>query len=95
MAQFEGRLDKAPIVYALCQISFSPIEKIADFVPDIQEKLRVEYPNFQREQIGGVVIAPNSQPIPVQNEQRWRFESRDHKTGYDLRHEGNVLRINS
>lgn len=84
MAQFEGRLDNAPVVYVLCQIRFSPVEKMADYVPAIQEVLRSKYPNFEREQIGGVSFAPNAQPVLVQNETRWRFETRDSQTGFVL-----------
>lgn len=84
MAQFEGRLDKAPVVYVLCQIRFSPVEMMGDYVPNIQEMLRAQFPDFQREQIGGLTIAPNAQPMFVQNETRWRFETRDHRTGYIL-----------
>jgi uncharacterized protein (TIGR04255 family) len=84
MAHFEGRLDHAPVVYVLCQIRFSPIEKMADYVPAIQEALRSQYPNFEREQIGGVGFAPNAQPVLVHNETRWRFETRDSQTGFML-----------
>ena len=84
MAQFEGRLANAPVVYVLCQIRFSSIEKMADYVPTIQEALRPQYPNFEREQIGGVSLASNAQPVFVQNETRWRFETRDNQTGFIL-----------
>ena len=47
MADFQGRLANAPVVYVLCQIRFSPIEKMADYVPAIQEALRAEYPNLK------------------------------------------------
>lgn len=84
MANFEGRLDNAPVVYVLCQIRFSPVAKMADYVPAIQEALRSKYPNFEPEQIGGVGFAPNAQPVLVQNETRWRFETRDSHTGFLL-----------
>ena len=84
MARIEGRLNNAPVVYVLCQIRFSPVEKMADFVPVIQEALRGQYPVYEREQIGGVTLGPNGQPTFVQNENRWRFETRDQRTGYML-----------
>lgn len=84
MAQFEGRLKNAPVVYVLCQIRFSPVEKMVDYVPAIQEAFRGLYPNFEREQIGGVGFAPNALPILMQNETRWRFETRDSRTGFTL-----------
>jgi len=84
MARIDGRLDNAPVVYVLCQIRFSPVEKMADYVPAIQEALRAQYPVFEREQIGGVSLGPNGQPLFVQNESRWRFETRDEQVGYML-----------
>lgn len=84
MAQFKGRLDNAPVVYVLCQVRFSPVEKMVDYVPAIQEALRPQYPNFQREQIGGISLVPNSQPAFVQNETRWRFDTRENSTGFIL-----------
>jgi uncharacterized protein (TIGR04255 family) len=84
MARIDGRLDNAPVVYVLCQIRFSPVEKMADYIPAVQEALRAEYPIFEREQIGGVSLGPNGQPTFVQNESRWRFETRDQQTGYML-----------
>jgi uncharacterized protein (TIGR04255 family) len=84
MAQFEGRLENAPVVYVLCQIRFSPVEKMGDYIPAIQEALRAQYPNFEPEQIGGVTLAPNAQPVFVQNQTRWRFETRDSFTGFML-----------
>src|SRR5258708_4485489 len=84
MPRFEGRLDKAPVVYVLCQIRFSPVEKLADYIPAIQEALRPQYPVFEREQIGGVSLGPSAQPVFIQNETRWRFETRDTRTGFML-----------
>ena len=38
------KLANAPIFYILGQIRFSPVLKMADFVPKIHERLRREYP---------------------------------------------------
>src|SRR5579862_9601985 len=84
MARIDGRLDNAPVVYVLCQIRFSAVEKMADYVPAIQEALRSQYPAFEREQLGGVSLGPQGQPVFVQNETRWRFETRDRQTGFML-----------
>lgn len=84
MARIDGRLANAPVVYVLCQIRFSPVEKMGDYIPAIQEALRAQYPVFEREQIGGVSIGSNNQPTFIQNENRWRFETRDQRTGYVL-----------
>ena len=34
------KLERSPLILVLSQIRFSPVLKMADFVPDIQEKMR-------------------------------------------------------
>lgn len=84
MGQFDGRLKNAPVVYVLCQIRFSPVEKMATYIPEIQEAFRAEYPNFEPEQLSGVTFAPNALPALLPNEKRWRFETRNSRTGFIL-----------
>jgi uncharacterized protein (TIGR04255 family) len=81
VADFSGRLKNAPVVYALCQVRFSPVLKIRDMVPDIQEGLRDIYEGFEEEQITGIQIGPTASML---NETRWRFEKPDRRAGYVL-----------
>ncbi len=81
MADFSGRLRKAPVVYALCQVRFPQVLKIRDMVPDIQERLRDVYDGFEEEEITGILIGANA---TVRNETRWRFESPDRASGFIL-----------
>ena len=83
MANFSGRLSKAPVVYALCQIRFSPILKMSEMVADIQEKLRDSYEGFEEERLTGIHVPSQGQPT-VQGDVRWRFESSDKRSGYIL-----------
>lgn len=83
MVAVSGRLSKAPLVYALCQIRFSSVLKMKELIPDIQEKLRERYEGFEEEQVAGIQVPAKGQPI-VQAETRWRFESADQRSGYIL-----------
>lgn len=84
MVDFTGRLTRAPLVYALCQIRFAPVLKMAQYVPDIQERLRSQYEGFEEEQIADVAMQPRSKAIALRNETRWRFEREDARSGYIL-----------
>lgn len=84
MAKFSGRLSQAPVVYALCEIRFAQVLKMAAKVPDIQEHLREKYDGFEEERIAGFVVAGTGQSS-VDTELRWRFEDADQERGYILR----------
>jgi uncharacterized protein (TIGR04255 family) len=84
VADFTGRLSRAPLVYALCQIRFAPVLKMADYVPDIQERLRSQYEGFEEEQIADVAMQPKGKAVALRNETRWRFERADARSGYIL-----------
>jgi uncharacterized protein (TIGR04255 family) len=83
MVEF-NRLEQAPLVYALCEIRFPAVLKMAGFVPDIQERLRRQYENFDRETLRGFQFAPAGPPVALEEQMRWRFEARDHRSGYLL-----------
>jgi uncharacterized protein (TIGR04255 family) len=90
VAEFSGRLSRAPLVYALCQIRFSPILKMGDLVADIQERLRERYEGFDEENLTGIQISAKGPPV-VQAEVRWRFESTDRRSGYVLQNSSLVF----
>lgn len=83
MAEFSGRLSQAPVVYALCELRFSPILKMAEMVPDIQERLRANYEEFEEERITGVKLEQGGQ-TSVQSDIRWRFEDANRRSGFVL-----------
>lgn len=90
MAEFSGRLSKAPLVYALCQVRFSPILKMAEMVPDIQETLRDRYDEFDEERLAGIQVSAKAQAV-IQGETRWRFESAGRRSGYILQNSSFVF----
>jgi uncharacterized protein (TIGR04255 family) len=84
VGEFSGRLTNAPLVYALCQIRFAPVLKMADHVPSIQEQLRTVYEEFAEEQIPSLQIAGLGETATLKTEARWRFETGDRRDGYIL-----------
>jgi uncharacterized protein (TIGR04255 family) len=84
VAEFSGRLSDAPLVYALCQVRFAPVLKMASHVPDIQERLRGTYEGFAEEHVPSIQVMNPGEPATVRSEPRWRFERSDHSAGYVL-----------
>jgi uncharacterized protein (TIGR04255 family) len=84
VAEFSGRLTQAPLVYALCQVRFSPVLKMPAFVPDIQERLRTNYDEFAEEQATGIHFIGSGEPVTVKTEPRWRFDTADQRSGFVL-----------
>lgn len=89
MAQFEGRLSDAPVVYVLCQIRFSAIEKLADYIPSIQDRLRTEFPIFDRQEMAGISLLTGAPP-QLQTATRWVFANRTQDAGFLLSTNGLV-----
>lgn len=83
MVEFD-RLEQAPLVYALCEIRFPAVLKMAEFVPDIQERLRRQYENFDRDILRGFQFSSAAPAVTLDEQIRWRFEARDRRSGYLL-----------
>ncbi len=68
-------LKKSPLVLVLAQVRFSPILKMSDYVPEIQEKLRhTGYPRFRSQQTHEVVFGPEPH---FRRGNRWVFLNKD------------------
>jgi len=69
------KLERPPLIFSLAQVRFSPVLKIADYIPDIQDVLRKgDFPRFQQQQIQQLVFAPK---VEVTQDFRWVFSSTD------------------
>lgn len=80
-----GRLTNAPAIYVLAQVRFSAITKLGGkYIPNIQERLRGEYPRFQHIQIQeiAVPVVGSGQPVQVVANPRWEFSDRANRTGF-------------
>lgn len=77
------RMTHPPLVYSLCQVKFSPVLQMAEFVPAIQEQLRRRFPGFRKEEIRSVTIDHNQSP-QFEQETRWVFNAPDDTSGFIL-----------
>lgn len=65
-----------PLSLVLTEIRFSEVRKIADYIPDIQEALRQDYPVYSENQSQSVNISP--QGIAVDRQlSSWTFGTQD------------------
>lgn len=75
-------LTNAPLIYALCQIRISPIMKLADFIPNIQEKLRGDYPRYEEQTLQTFAVdGPNVKATALK---RWSFRNSNERAGFLL-----------
>lgn len=76
-------LSRQPLVFVLGQVSISPREKMADYVPEIQEKFaRSGYPNFKESKVAKVQFGPGN--IETHSETLWKFLNQDRTTNVIL-----------
>ena len=81
------KMSKAPIFYTIGQIQFSPVLGMAKFIPDMQESLRGQFPDFRQEKIGTIQIRiaeENAPPAQAVTQDRWNFTDLKKTSGYLL-----------
>ena len=72
------KLPRAPLIFVLALIRFTPVLKMAGCVPDIQDRLRKQgFPKYRHESVQNIMIGS---PLPVETISRWVFESSDNQT---------------
>lgn len=76
-----SQLRHAPLVYTLCQVRFSAILNIADYIPKIQEALRRNFPIFQEQTIQGIKISGKGK-VETSTQTRWSFADKSNSSGY-------------
>lgn len=75
------KLTKSPIKYALAQVRFSNIESIKKYIPEIQDKIRQDFPIFKKITIHALEMrGDNNQPSPSIIHQ-FHFMDKDQVTG--------------
>jgi uncharacterized protein (TIGR04255 family) len=86
-APFAGqstRLARAPLVLALCQIRFSPVLRMPDWIVAIQDKLGgLGFLRFEKSQIQSFTVV-QGEPPKIESSDRWDFLNREKKTGVSL-----------
>jgi len=73
-------LSKQPLILVLCQVRFSQIELMSNYIPEIQEEFRRHgYPNFKAGKIQQVSFGPNG-IIQASDQERWEFRNKEENT---------------
>lgn len=70
------KLNKQPLSLVLAEFRFSEVRKMVEYVPDIQEALRKNYPAYDEGKSQSVRISPEGVAIDYQVS-RWIFGSHD------------------
>jgi uncharacterized protein (TIGR04255 family) len=66
------KLPRAPLIFVLAQVKFTPVLKMESYVPDIQEYLRHRgFPKYRQENISNIIIGSEAKADIVK---RWIFE---------------------
>jgi uncharacterized protein (TIGR04255 family) len=82
------KMSSAPVFYTLAQVKFNPIDKMPDYIAEIQDRLRVTgYPDSRTDlQMALEVRRLNQNPPEVTNQRisRWSFSNIECTEGYLL-----------
>lgn len=79
-----GKLTNAPLVYALCQVRFSTVLSIEEYVPAIQERIRKAFPRFDKEVLQFLKISHPGDTLEPNVASRWTFVNKENTAGFIL-----------
>ncbi|MFC1482594.1 TIGR04255 family protein [Myxococcota bacterium] len=69
-------LSKQPLVLVLCQVKFSPVRRMADYIPAIQEEFRRHwYPLEKAGKIQQLTVTPTG--LQTTEQERWEYRTKD------------------
>jgi len=83
-------LSKQPLVLVLCQVRFSPVRKMADYIPAIQEEFRRHgFPIERAGKIQQLTITPAG--VHVTEQERWEYRTKDEQWSVTVLQDSVVL----
>lgn len=83
-------LSKQPLVLVLCQVRFSPVRKLADYIPGIQEAFRRHgFPIERTGKIQQISITPAG--VQTTEQERWEYRTKDERWSVTVLQDGVVL----
>ncbi|HAT2016931.1 TPA: TIGR04255 family protein [Legionella pneumophila] len=77
------KLSKQPLTYVLAQVKFTSIEDIANYIPQLQNKIRDEFPHFDEVSIQAIQLREGERPYPIVFTQ-WHFMDKKKQMGIIL-----------
>lgn len=85
------KLHKSPLVTVLAQVRTSPVAKMSDYAPEVQERLRRRgFPRFVESTVQEILLVPGGPP-QLRVHPRWEFQDKERTTGIILTQNGVVL----
>lgn len=76
-----NKLTHSPLIYVLAQVRIGAILQMADYIPQIQERLRKEgYPLYQEGEVQEVRLGPGRTDLA--RARRWLFDNIEHDAGF-------------
>lgn len=78
-----AKLSKQPVTYVLAQIKFASIEDMANYIPQLQSKIRDNFPHFEQVNIQAIQLREGEKPHPIVFTQ-WHFMDKKKQTGIIL-----------
>lgn len=83
-------LSKQPLVLVLCQVRFSPVRKMADYIPGIQETFRRHgFPIERAGKIQQLIITPAG--VNAVEQERWEYRTKDEQWSVTVLQDSVVL----
>jgi uncharacterized protein (TIGR04255 family) len=83
-------LSKQPLVLVLCQVRFSPVRKMGDYVPGIQEAFRrLGFPIERAGKIQQLTITPAG--VHSVEQERWEYRTKDERWSVTVLQDSVVL----
>jgi|TARA_R100001509_G_scaffold32112_1_gene17052 uncharacterized protein (TIGR04255 family) len=76
------KLENQPLKLVLAEFRFSQILQIEQYIPELQEMLRKQYPTFRKSAEQSVHVKPDG--LEVTSISRWSFASSDKKHAIDI-----------
>lgn len=79
-----SKLSKPPVIYVLGQVRFSSIENIANYIPELQDRIRDIFPHFQKVNIQALQLREEGQQPITTVYNQWHFLDKNKQTGIIL-----------
>lgn len=76
------KLKNQPLKFVLAEFRFSQVLKIADYIPELQDALRKEYPIFENKK--EQMVSVHNGNLEVLHANRWAFISANHHNSIDI-----------
>lgn len=88
------KLNRSPLVMVLAQVRISHVAKMADYVDDVQERLRKSgFPRFEEGRAHEIRLRPGLQP-EIRENSRWEFQNKERSAGIILMQNAIVVHTN-